>query len=138
MLDAYFTAINAGDIGSAVDCVSADATVKVDGGRDGVPPGSGRAAFEAWLTQEMTVGTVTLVPLVAERRDQRVRVELAVSVLARHSGAATMLQQIDYTIEQDRITEVRASGIRQLRWLAPPSAPLAGSDGDSRYGRPMP
>lgn len=127
VLTAYFSAINAGDISGAVEFVSPDATVSIRDTLHGTLEGSGPEAFAAWLDQAMSSGAVTVVPLSAERRDESVSVELAVSVFRPASGAVTLLQQIDYTIDRDRITAARAFGVRHVR-LPGVTTPVLGED----------
>jgi hypothetical protein len=127
----YFSAINAGDIAAAVEFAGPDVKVSVTDARYGRLEGSGREAFESWLAQSMSNGAVTIVPLSAERSDEVVRVELAVSVFRPASGAVTLLQQVDYTIDHDQITGAHAFGIRRVRWPAD-KAPVLG--GDARRG----
>ena len=124
----YFSAINAGDIAAAVEFVGPDVKVSVVDARHGSVEGSGRDAFESWLAQSMSNGAVTIVPLSAERSDEVVRVELAVSVLRPPNEPVTLRQQVEYTIENGLIVAVQVWATRLRNRLMPPVEPFDDSE----------
>jgi len=128
VLDAYFSAINAGDIEGAVKYVSADATVTVHDAPRGAVQAVGREGYAAWLAQSMTIATVTVVPLTAEGDDESVRVELAVSVLRPPNEPVTLRQQVEYTIENGLIVAVQVWATRLRNRLMPPVEPFDDSE----------